>query len=403
MDNAAEITDKTPVLQKIALRFFLLFSLGFIGSFSFPRSLLPDLGALTSPFFEKWAAWTGRHFFGFQESFFSPLISDSRGFYLHALNLIIASLVLATAWAWFGRKKKEDNILRYGFIVFIRYYLALQLLVYGFSKLFKWQFYLPEPNTLFTPLGYLHRDILYWSVMGVSRSYTVFSGLMEVIPALLLLFRPTRLIGALIAAGVMLNVVAINFSYDISVKLYSAFLLLLSLIVAAPDARRLFFFFAKNQALPCAFWQPRFSRRRLYLLAKTAVIGLILWEALHIYVASGNFNDDRAPRPAFHGAWEVSGKEEWRRLFVHRKGYLIVQDRDDKMQDYGLTLDTIRSEWILEEWESGRLTSLDYRSETEDALFVSGDFFGDTIQIHLRKIPLNELPLLLNEFHWSID
>jgi uncharacterized membrane protein YphA (DoxX/SURF4 family) len=374
------------LMQSFALRWAVLFVVSFPFSFSFPRPILPDAGRLFSPFFEKWAAWTGRHLFGLPETFSSPLISDSKGLYLHSFNLFLASFFLAIAWTWLSRKRGEDNRLRYGFIVFVRYYLAFQLLVYGFNKVFKWQFYLPEPNLLFTPLGDLHRDILFWSAMGSSYTYTVFSGIAEVIPALLLLFRPTRRIGALIAAGVMLNVVAINFSFDISVKLLSSFLLLLSLIAALPLR-----------------WQPHFSKKWIYFGVKTAVISLLLIDSLFPYLKTGNYNDDWAPRPVFHGAWEVEGKPEWRRLFVHRRGYLVVQDQQDKMQDYGLSVDTIRGEFIVEEWENGKLSGLAYRQDTNSTLVLEGDFFGDSIQIQLKKLELHTLPLMQKEFHWTID
>lgn len=386
MENVSKNMKFWRLMQSFALRWVVLFVVSFPFSFPFPRPILPDVGRVFSPFFEKWAAWTGRHLFGLPETFSSPLISDSKGLYLNAFNLLIASFFLGLLWTRLARKRGEDNWLRYGFIVFVRYYLAFQLLVYGFNKVFKWQFYLPEPNLLFTPLGDLHRDILFWSAMGSSYSYTVFSGMAEIIPAILLLFRRTRRIGALIAAGVMLNVVAINFGFDISVKLLSSFLLLLSLIAAVP-----------------LHWRPHFSKKWIYYGLKSALIGLLLLDSLYPYLKTGNFNDDRAPRPAFHGAWEVEGKPEWRRLFVHRRGYLIVQDRQDKMQDYGLSIDTMRSEWIVEEWGSRKLSGLAYRQDTDSTLVLEGDFFGDSVQIHLKKLELHTLPLMEKEFHWTID
>lgn len=376
---------------------------GFIGTFSFPHSILPDPGKYLGPWFEKLASWTGRHLFDLEGAFEPRLISDSSGFYLHALNIAILSLGLSAVWTYLDRKSTNDNLLRYGFIVIARYYLALQLLIYGLSKVFKWQFYLPEPNTLFTPLGYLHRDILFWSAMGVSRSYTVFSGLAEVLPALLLLFRPTRLAGALIATGVMTHVLALNLSFDISVKLYSAFLLLLCLFVLTPDAPRLWAFFFRQQPPPAPFRSPVFRGKGVYLLAKALAIGLILADALYPYLSSGNFNDDRAPRPPLHGAYEVMSGNSWQRVFVHRKGYFIIQSEEGRMQDYGLIADTLRRKLILEQWEPSAIAEISYREDSSGFLLLQGDFFGDSLRLGLRKLPLDELPLLKPEFNWTVD
>src|SRR5205085_9499653 len=109
------------------------------------------------------------------------------------------------------------------------YYLCLQLLKYGVDKIFKNQFYLPEPNTLFTPAGMLDKDILYWSTMGTSYGYNIFLGSLEIAAALFILIKRTRLIGLLLSLGILINVTEVNFGFDISVKLFSLFLLFFNL------------------------------------------------------------------------------------------------------------------------------------------------------------------------------
>src|SRR4029077_19764906 len=83
--------------------------------------------------------------------------------------------------------------------------------------------------------------------IGSSYTYTVVAGIFEILPAVLLLFRRTRIIGAIIATAVMTNVVLINFGFDISVKLFSCFLLLLCVIVASPGLKKLFDLFIANR------------------------------------------------------------------------------------------------------------------------------------------------------------
>lgn len=78
--------------------------------------------------------------------------------------------------------------------------------------------------------------------MGSSRAYTIFAGVFEIIPGFLLLFRKTKLIGALMAIIVMLNVVLLNFCYDIPVKLFSSFLLLIAIIIAYTNIKNIAYF-----------------------------------------------------------------------------------------------------------------------------------------------------------------
>src|SRR5258708_15143340 len=61
------------------------------------------------------------------------------------------------------------------------YYIAAILLKYGFDKVFKQQFYLPEPNILYTNFGSLTKDILFWSAIGTSYTYSLVTGGIEVL------------------------------------------------------------------------------------------------------------------------------------------------------------------------------------------------------------------------------
>jgi hypothetical protein len=60
-----------------------------------------------------------------------------------------------------------------------------------------------------------------------------------VIGGVLLLFRRTTLLGALVVAIVMMNIAAINFFYDVPVKLYSSMLFLMAVFLMAKDFSQL--------------------------------------------------------------------------------------------------------------------------------------------------------------------
>ncbi len=202
------------------LLFVISFTCLFIVTLPFHYQVFPDPGSFMRSFFEAMVKWSGTHIFGAGPSFSATIASDSVGMYIHVFNCLVIAFVFAFLYATFNKRDVQYPKINYWFQVFISYYLALQLLKYGFDKVFKAQFYLPEPNTLFTPLANLTPDILYWSAMGTSRFYSVFMGLLEIIPAILLLFKPTRVIGAMIASLVLLNVVMINFGFAIPAFCY---------------------------------------------------------------------------------------------------------------------------------------------------------------------------------------
>ena len=407
-------------IGRVGLRFVLLFVSLLMLTLPFSHRYIPDTGELLRPLFEPLAAWTAVRIFGYPLTFSSPLLSDTAGLYVHLFNLTVISAVAAVGWRLADRGRTDGRRLLSLLVTISAWYLAFHLLEYGFNKVFKWQFYLPEPNTLFTTVGETPRDLLYWSVMGASRPYTMFAGIVEVLAGLLLLFRRTRLAGALLAFGVMVNVVMINFSFDISVKIHSSFLLLLSLIVLSPDAGRLthVLFGSERRDGERGGEGVEAGRRSIVRLTlKASLIFLIFFDVLSIYVLSGNFNDDLAPRPPLHGAYEVTEfirggdtipplttlHDRWRRIFVHRRGYLIVQTMDDRMTDYRLRVDTAERLLMLENPRDGRAIRLYYREKGGAGLVVTGNFHGLSLSITTKKIDLDRLPLLRDEFHWRID
>ena len=211
-------------LRKFTLRFGFVYIVLFAVTLPFPLYFFPSPGELLHPWLQQFNEWSALHIWGIGIPFTARVESDSTGLYLHLVHLFFFSLVLASTWIYGIRKTVPEEKVRYWFQVSASYLLAFFLLKYGLDKVFKAQFYLPEPNTLYTPMGLLSKDILFWSTMGSSYAYSVFMGILEVLPAVLLFSSNTRLLGGIIAFGVLLNVLAINLSFDISVKVLSFYL-----------------------------------------------------------------------------------------------------------------------------------------------------------------------------------
>lgn len=406
-------------LQSAALRFAISFVVLFIVSLPFPYRLLPDVGGYLGPCSERLVRWVGDHILHIDSPYTAGIVSDSTGMYIHLLIIAALSLLVCAVWSIVERGRDNGDRLRYLFTAAVSYYLSIQLLKYGLDKLFKHQFYLPEPNTLYTAVGQLSRDILYWSAIGSSRSYNIIAGLLEVIPALLLLFRRTRPIGALGALAVTLHIVAINFGFDISVKLYSCFLLLLCLIVAFPTLTKLWNLLLLKRTVDGRMYAPRIgpgTPSAIYAAVKSLVIVTILLEASFVYVETGNFNDDSARRPFLHGAYAVelfirngdtvppllTESDRFKRIFIHRRGYFITQSMNDAMRDYSLGYDRSGQRLLLRNNDSS--TALGYDIVGPDSLLmVRGVMSGDSIVVHARRLDPGALPLLGPSFHWTID
>ena len=418
--NLAQPLHRWTNRRKISFRFVMLYVLLFMLTLSFPHPFIPDLPAAIAPFFERIAKWAGDHIFHIQYSYTSKIISDSTGLYIHLLVLLVFSAAITLIWTIIDKRRSSYYMLSYWFRVLVSYYLGFYLLWYGFNKIFKWQFYLPEPNTLFTTVGNSYRDILYWSTMGSSHSYSVFLGIGEILAGLLLFFRRTRLAGSLIGFAIMINVAAINFSFDISVKVFSLFLLLLCIVIAAPHLKRLYVFFFTNQAVTGKPWEPNYftkPTKRFYIAGKVLLTSFLLCSLLAIYVRTGNYNDDRAKRPLFHGAYDVTlfvsnndtlaplstDTYRWKRVFIHRRDYFIIQAMNDEMQDYGFLCDTARKEWFIKKEGGEEEATLHYLQTSDSTISLTTQIGNKALKINIQKIDLSKLPLLKQEFNWTID
>ncbi|PKR81918.1 hypothetical protein CW751_00860 [Brumimicrobium salinarum] len=335
--------------------------------------------------------------------------SDSTTFYLLILVLFLIAIFLISILQLSGFWKKHQYKIFNIFKMILVYYLALIMLKYGFDKVFKAQFYLPEPNLLFTPLGKLDKDILYWSTIGSSYFYNIFIGLMEVIPALMLLFKRTRILGLFILSGVLIHVLFVNLGFDISVKLFSFFLLFINLLLLAPSIKKIIQFFVMNKStsLPYLTYKNLIYSKVIRFSIKGIVVLFIFSESLFPYIQSGNYNDDTVPRNPLHGAYEISISKskglpenfDIKRFFIHRQHYFIFQYADDSMEDY--KLEVLENQLILTDYDGVKI-ELEYNySEDDKSLEIKSEVFGWTIYgegLNWRKMPLME-----EDFHWSLD
>lgn len=346
----------------------------------------------------------------------TSISSDSISTYILLFVFLLGSIIFSLALQFSDRlKEKTDRYYTILRMIFI-YYLSLQLFKYGFDKVFKYQFYLPEPNILYTPVGNLSKDFLYWTSMGTSYWYSVFAGTIEIIPACLLLFKKTRTLGLLITFMVLTNVIAINIGFDISVKIHATFLILTTLTLLQPQCKQLYNLFILQQTSNLSTtneFQLQFNNPSIAPTIKTLIISLLLMESLYPYATARNFNDDLATRPYLHGAYQINEiipvsndslpTLSLKRIFVHRSGYLIFQNKKDQMQDLKLSVDSIKKQFTLTDYHNNTI-HLSYTYLPSDSL-LNLQYFNGNNEYLLKTKALNwrRLPALQNSFHWSID
>lgn len=120
------------------------------------------------------------------------------------------------------------------FLGIARYALAIGMIPYAVTKILKTQFVILPVGISQVPLEQIDGTVLAWAFLGYAPWFQVLLGFLELIPALLLLFRKTTLAGALLMLPVLLNVCLINFALDLWAEtqlISSVFLVLNSIIL----------------------------------------------------------------------------------------------------------------------------------------------------------------------------
>ncbi len=364
----------------------------------------------------QWANWVFDGIITFLAAAFGMKLSvltvssDSTSLYLLMLILVFVAFafsILLHCWSWW--RKHQSQITAHLNTLF-SFYLVFRLFSYGLDKVFKSQFYLPEPNLLYTPLGQLSKDILYWSTIGSSYSYNLVVGSFECLAGLLLLFRKTRNLGLVLALLAFGQIVLINFSFDISVKVLSTFLFTLTLYLVTP------FFIRISRLLKNRIQEnpdPGIQTGKTVRVALlTFLIGFVGIEVIYRQYNSQGFNDDYSRRPYLHGAYVLQSPaglpfllntNPVKRFFVHRSGYMIFQHTDAQLQDLGLRVDSIGNKLWLTDYD-GKTIPISFSYNPQDSVLTLQTISADSSKTIIGKAQnWKKLPLLKNDFHWTVD
>ena len=101
----------------------------------------------------------------------------------------------------------------------LRYAVAFDLALIGWQKIFKLQFFVPL-GMLDLPFSSFSGEDLTWAYFGHSYPYRCVIGALQIGGALLLLFHRTRLLGVFTLLPVMVNILLVDYFYQLPVGVF---------------------------------------------------------------------------------------------------------------------------------------------------------------------------------------
>ena len=419
------------LLQRVAFRFAFVYLLLHAAPWNW-FDIVPGVGAISGVVdrgIDQAVRWSNAHLFHVRDVLVAPNGSGDTSWAWARLWLFLCCAVVVTVvWSVVDRRREAYPRGLWWMRTTLRYYLALFALSYGIIKLFLLQMGFPTQSQMATPLGDFLPMRLSWMFIGYSAPYQFFSGAVETLAGLLLLWRPTITLGLFTAVGAFANVFMINIAYDVPVKLFSMQLFLTAVVLLALDAPRLLSFLVLNRgAPPTHAWEPPFQSPRAIWGAR-AVKAVFIFSALVLPLQRGwqSFQASRRPvnaAPFEVGIYEVPsfvrGRDtipltladtvRWRDLAIDNAGGGSVGSTDARFwQRYrrgyfrfkadttSRTLAVWRTSWTF---DSTHLFTARYDVPAPGTVQLRALVEGESLFVVLRKSD-RHYQLSERQFHW---
>ncbi len=413
--------------RKVAFRFICSYFV--LYNFPFPLDAIPFLESAVVAYSGLWHAvvpWVGQHLLHLPApiAIFENGSGDTTYNYVQVLCFVVFAIVATVIWSLLDRNRRDYVRAHDWLRVYLRYSLGMTMIAYGAMKVIKSQFPNPGIYELLEPYGNASPMGLLWTFMGYSTPYNIFTGAAEMSAGILLALRRTTTLGALLAVAVLGNVVMLNFSYDVPVKLYSLHLLAMAGFLLLPDVARLTDVLLLNRAVPAAPVRPLFSRPQLNVASKALGVLLVMgFTALSLWQSQEGRKSygDLALKPPLYGIYEVTtfvrngdtlpplatDSTRWRRLVLDQlntvttmnDSVLLLEAEVDTAKG-AIALTPRRNTGVRFMADSSARFTLTYQRPDADRLTLAGVMQGDTIWAELVRRDEKEFLLLQRGFHW---
>ncbi|MBO9729939.1 MAG: hypothetical protein J7623_14975 [Chitinophaga sp.] len=409
MEQLNEPTRPWSLFSKLSFRFWAIyFFLYYTGNFSFSQ-----------PFWTPLANRAGKLLIrrDFEVTVWTNGSGDTTYNYLVVFCAFLLALLLAVVWSVLDRKREGYDRLQYWVSAVLCYCLATVMISYGMAKLTKSQFPFPGLSKLDDPFGNTSPMGLAWCYMGYSTGYNIFTGMAEFLGGCFLFVRRTRLFGALWSMTVMLNVVAMNFFYDIPVKLFSTHLFLIALFIAAPDIPRLLqFFFSQKPVEVATRWVPAFRskwKRITFTSLKYLLISTYLGWTIYDGLFTVKWIAQDSKKPPLYGIYEVTQVRadslfnpwiaeirRYQKIYIEKEYGLTTRKNNKDLSFYYSKTDTIKHQLSFWDNAGGDTVQLHYQQTGKNVYLLDGTAGKDSIHLQLKRKDPNDYLLVNRGFHW---
>jgi hypothetical protein len=388
-----------------------------------PLSSVSPLRTLTT--------WVATDLFGFNAPLVIQSGSGDKPFdWALALSLLAIASGVTVVWSLVDRSRAGYVGLCAWFHLFVRLSVGATMISYGMAKAIPLQMPFPSLSRLLEPYGHFSLMGVLWAQVGASPAFERFTGFVELSAGILLFIPGLALLGAVVSLLASTFIFVLNMTYDVPVKLFSLHLVVMSLLLLAPERKRLVNVFLLNRATARRTETPLVQRP----LVRRVVVGLQLaLGAWLVYTSvSGSLQararfGSAAPRPPLYGIWDIQTMAidgqvrsplttdygRWRRAVISTATALSFQRMDDTFVPYRAAFDAAAGTVTLSRAAppgtppasapAGEVGRLAYKQASPEQLILDGVVDGSQIRMELRRVDHTSFRLLQGRFRWVQD
>lgn len=332
--------------------------------------------------------------------------------------LLVIALAATAVWSLLDRRRGDYVRAQKWFRLFLRFALGSTMLTYAMVKVIPLQMPAPGLLRLIEPFGNFSPMGVLWYSIGASRPYEILVGCAELTAALLLFLPRTTTLGAIVCLFDTLQIFSLNMTYDVPVKLFAFHLVVMSLVLLAPEMPRLSGVLLFNRPVGPSTQPPllRSRRNNRIALAVQAVFGLYLL-GMHVYSSTQSWKQfgGGAPTSALYGIWNVdemaidgqtrapllTDHDRWRRLVFQTPTAAAFQRMDESLTGFGAAIDVAGHTLTLTKPSDKNWRAvLAYQQAAPDRLVLDGDMDGHRIHLQAQLFDRNKFLLVSRGFNW---
>jgi len=321
--------------------------------------------------------------------------SDSSENVSLVLYYLLGSLFISVPLS-LALSKKRLSTAQYGLFCFNRYLMAYILFAYAIAQIYTQQFNIQYFG--------IDQRIVDLSGMDFTSAFFAFKPIYQKVLGWILLaasvtlcFRKTNLLGLFVLLPMMINIVLLNYLFDICLKLNSSILLITLLSILAPYVPSLYKLTFTNKAI--AARRPAIFKTENKLYHTISFIKLITIVGYVTLLSTGFFENSNRwynlNSPILQGVWQVDSIQtqtdsfpRFEKLYFEKGRHGIAAIKNDTVTGFQYMIDTNYHQ--MELWNFHDFRTLDFKGRYEllsnDSLLYTGTNQKDSLSILMSRI-----------------